>query len=76
MKANRRPGAHADDDQGIAVVVGTVMLVGIVLTTLVTVQLYFVPVWEENDEAARLQTLSRQMAELKADIDRQTDNDT
>lgn len=52
------------DDQGISSVLGTILVVGLLIISLVTIQTTFVPVWEETSEAGRMGTVGQQMADL------------
>jgi hypothetical protein len=75
VRASRRAREGAQDE-AVTVVIGTILLAGLIVTTLVTIKLYYVPVWQENDEAAHMQVVSRQFASLKADLDHLVDNRT
>lgn len=52
------------DDQGISSVLGTILVVGLLIISLVTIQTTFVPVWEETSEASRMGTVGQQMADI------------
>lgn len=43
---------------------GTILVVGLLIISLVTIQTTFVPVWEETSEASRMGTVGQQMADL------------
>lgn len=49
------------------------MLVGLLVIVLITVRTVFVPVWEEDAQASHMRTVNNQMAQIKADADRQMD---
>lgn len=61
-------------DDGVSVVIGTILLIGLVTTTLVTIQVHYVPGWERNAEAQELRTLREQFAALRSVLDDQLDN--
>ncbi len=64
------------DEQGVATVVGGLLMATIVLVTLVTIQVEYVPVWEEEAEAARMRVVTDQFAALRAEVDRQLGNES
>jgi hypothetical protein len=64
------------DDSAISSVLGAVLVFGLLIMTLVTVQVKFVPVWDRDREADQMQILSNQLGQLKSDLDRMADNRT
>ncbi len=64
------------DETGVATVVGGLLMAGILLVTLVTIQVEYVPVWEKDAEAARMRVVIDQYAALKAEVDRQLGNES
>ncbi len=66
----------ARDERGVATVVGGLLLAGLLLVTLVTIQVEYVPVWEKDAEAARMRVVTDQFASIKAEIDRQVGNES
>lgn len=79
MKANRfRQAARrpAMDDRGISNVLGAILMFALFVVTLITVQVRYVPVWDENREVRFTDRVQGQLALLKSDLDRQVDNRT
>jgi len=70
----RRQRKHAMDDDAVTVVVATILLAGIMLATLVSIRLYYVPVWEQDAEAAHLREVGNQIVSINSDIDRLVSN--
>ena len=64
------------DEAAVSTVLGAVLVFGLLVLTLVTIQVKFVPVWDRDREADLMETVSQQMATLKSDADRQADNRT
>ncbi len=64
------------DDAAVSNVIGTIMVLGLAVITLVTVQNTYVPVWEQSEESAQMDTVFSHFAALKADTDRQLFNQT
>ena len=64
------------DDAAVSSVLGAIMLFGIFVITMVTVQVQFVPVWDEDREARHMDEVTGQLSQLVSDIDRQVQNDT
>lgn len=57
------------NDEGISPVIGTVLLLAIGMTVLMTVQLNFVPVWNEQEELNHLEKMNDDFKELKSSIE-------
>lgn len=76
LKANRPFRGPRGGDEGVAVVIGTILLIALIMTTIVSLQLYVLPNWAKDDEASDVQVLHQEFADLKARIDRQVDNAT
>ncbi len=68
MKANRR---YREADDGASVIVGAILLFALSFLVLVMIQSNFVPVWEQDAEAAHAQTIRSQMTLLKSQMERQ-----
>jgi hypothetical protein len=64
------------DEDGVSVVVGAVLVLGIVITLLVTVTLEWAPAWESNAEAAHAVGVHTQISALHSQISLQTSNRT
>jgi hypothetical protein len=75
MKANRQ-AARRTGEVGVSSVLGAILVFGLFVITLVTIQVKFVPEWDRDREAALMNTVQQQLASLKADLDRQADNRT
>ncbi|HEV8359540.1 MAG TPA: hypothetical protein VGR28_03690 [Candidatus Thermoplasmatota archaeon] len=69
MKANRAARARASDE-GLAAIVGVVLMAGIALIVLATVRLYWMPAWERDAEAAHMAQVGEQMSAVRLDLDR------
>lgn len=76
LAGRRRARRLAGDQTGVATVLGAVLVLGLVAVALVAYQTEHVPHANENREAAHMQQLGHQMALVKGDLDRQTDNRT
>lgn len=72
MKANRR--FLRDQDDGASVIVGAILLFALSFLVLVMIQSNFVPVWEEDAEAAHAQQVRSQLTFLKSQMERQTES--
>lgn len=57
------------NDEGISPVIGTVLLLAIGMTVLMTVQLNFVPVWNQQEELNHLEIMNDDFKELKSSIE-------
>ena len=64
------------DERAVSTVLGAVLMFGLLILTLVMIQVRFVPVWTEEREAKHMADLTDQLAFLKADLDRQAGNAT
>jgi hypothetical protein len=73
MTRGRRRGAR---DEGISSVLGAVLVFGLLIITLVTIQIRFVPVWDRDREAEHMTAVGNQLAQVKSDLDRLADNRT
>ncbi len=73
MKANAR--ARRGED-GISNVLGAILMFGLLVLTLVVIQVRYVPVWGEDREARTMLALADDLSRLKADLDSQASNDT
>jgi hypothetical protein len=71
--SRQRGGAR---DEGVSTVLGAVLMFGLLVITLVTIQTRFVPVWDEDREAAHMDEVLGQFARIASDVDRQVRNDT
>lgn len=71
-----RPAGRKPRDEGVSTVLGAILLFGLFIVTLVTIQFRFVPVWEQDRQAEHMEDLAGQMRQLKSDLDRQAANDT
>jgi len=71
--AGRRLGR---DEAGVSTVLGAILLFGLFVVTLVTVQVKFVPVWDHDRESGAAIQLQAQVSQLKSDLDRLADNRT
>lgn len=76
MKANKRAArAHLErDDEAVTSILGAILVVVLLVGVLVTIRLQFVPVWEENAEAAHMLQIENELSTLRAQMDRQTGN--
>ena len=57
------------NDEGVSPVIGTVLLLAIGMTVLMTVQLNFVPVWNQQEELNHLEIMNDDFKELKSSIE-------
>ena len=62
------------DDAGMASVLGAILLFGLVVSTLVTVQAQYVPVWDHQREARLMDAMAGQMAAVQGELARQVAN--
>lgn len=72
----RGPIVRDGDEQGVSNVLGAVLMFGLLVLVLVTIQVRFVPVWDEDREAHHMAQLQDQLAQVKSDLVRQAGNDT
>jgi len=64
------------EDSGVSTVLGAVLMFGLFVITLVTVQVQFVPVWQHEREAGLMHDVMTQVGALKSGMDRQVGNQT
>lgn len=81
MTASRRPvrrsrPARPGEEPAVSSVLGAILLFGLLVVTLVIVQVKFVPVWDEDREARHMQVVSNQMAALLSDLGRVAANES
>jgi len=75
LKANRRSrNSFRNEDDGVSVVVGAILIGAILVTLMLTIRLQFVPQWEKSSESSQMQTLQTQFISVKSDIDEHTQN--
>ncbi|HET6399046.1 MAG TPA: hypothetical protein VFH47_05780 [Candidatus Thermoplasmatota archaeon] len=72
-RARRRARAA---EGGVSSVLGAILVFGLFVVTLTTVQVNFVPVWTEEREARHLQVVHEQFSLIKSDLDRMAGNRT
>lgn len=72
----RPPRPRPDDAPAVSTILGAVLLVGLFVITMVTIQAEFVPVWDEDREARHMDEVLGQLAQFTSDLDRQIQNDT
>ncbi len=73
----RRPGnVRRGDDEGVSVIIGAILLTAIILGSVVMVQLTYVPVWQEENEAKQAQRAMNGMMTLNGDISTSLQNGT
>lgn len=65
-----------DDERAVSNVLGAILIFGLLVLTLVMIQVKFVPVWDRDKEAAHMQLVGNQLGQLKSDLDRLADNRT
>lgn len=70
----RPPGPGRPDDVAVSNVIGAIMVFGLMVMTLVTIEVRFVPVWDREKEAGLMQQVSNQFGIAKSDMDRLADN--
>lgn len=71
-RGSRTPGK----DDAISSVLGAILVFGLLVIALLTIQVKFVPVWDRDREADHMQTLGNQLGQIKSDLDRMADNRT
>ncbi len=64
------------DRAGVSNVLGAILLFGIFIMTLVTIQVEFVPRWEEDREARHMDQVADQLAQFTSDLNRMAANQT
>jgi hypothetical protein len=62
-----------NDQRGVSVVVGAILVVSLIVATTITIRVAYVPVWQSEREAAHMSVVQNQFAQLKAVVDRQMD---
>jgi hypothetical protein len=72
LKANR--SSREPEEEGVSVVVGAILMVGILVATLITVRLNYVPIWEQSREAEHALAVITQLASLRSQLDMHLDN--
>ncbi|HVL88384.1 MAG TPA: hypothetical protein VM681_10350 [Candidatus Thermoplasmatota archaeon] len=72
----RSVSRRRDDERGVTVVVGTILLVAMLVATLSMAHVYQIPAAQKSAEGARVRILGTAMADLKASIDRLTEDGT
>lgn len=76
MKAPAAALRGPQDEAGVSTVLGAVLMFGLLVLTLATIQVEFVPVWDEDREARHMDEVLGQLSQLASDVDRQVQNDT
>lgn len=76
MMSRRALAPLPDDERAVSTVLGAVLVFGLMVVTLVTVQVNFVPVWTHDREAILMRNVQSQYAAIKSDLDRQVGNRT
>jgi len=56
-------------ESGVAVAVAAALLLGIVVAAMTTIQLNYVPIWQEDAEYAHMSDVWQDMARLKSNVD-------
>lgn len=64
------------DERAVSNVLGAILIFGLLVLTLVMIQVRFVPVWDRDKEAAHMQLVGNQLGQIKSDLDRLADNRT
>ncbi len=64
------------DDNAVSNVLGGVLITALFFTFLTTVEVDYRPVWDEEEEAKHLAEVIAQFADLKSEIEKQTENRT
>lgn len=67
---------RASDDEGVSTVLGAILMFGLLIVTLVMIQVKFVPVWDEDAEAGHMREVRGQYATISSDLGRLVDNRT
>lgn len=62
------------DDEGVSSVIGAVLVVGLLVVTLIKVQVDYVPTWDARREAAMMTQLQGQFAQIQSDLARHAGN--
>lgn len=66
--------ALRDDEQGVAAVLGAILMLGILISALVVIQTQYVPVWDGQRERDAAQVVAGEVATIKSDLGRLTGN--
>lgn len=72
----KHPPGRSPDEAAISSVLGAILLFGLFVVTMVTVQVQFVPRWEEEREARHVDQVVGQLGLFKSDADRLVTNAT
>lgn len=73
MTAKRVPNG-ARDEAGLASVLGAILLFGLLVSTMVTVQVQYVPVWDHDREGRLMDALAGQLVQVKDGLEKQVGN--
>lgn len=65
-----------DDRDAVTSVVGAILVAGLIVTVLVTINTDYVPVWEEKEESALMKQVVNQLSDVRSGVHRQTENVT
>lgn len=71
-----RPVGIRQDETAVSNVLGAILVFGLFVVTLVSIQTEFAPVWQKQRESDLMQDVLRQMGTLKSGLDRQVGNQT
>ncbi|MEA3189981.1 MAG: hypothetical protein QOD77_563 [Thermoplasmata archaeon] len=63
-------------DEGVSSVVGAILMFGLLVITLVTIEVDYVPVWDRQREKDASILAARQVSEIRSDLDRVVGNQT
>jgi hypothetical protein len=74
----RRPTLlrHRPDDAAVSSVLGAILVFGLLIATLVSIQVNFVPTWDRERERDQSLRVAQQMGTIKADLERIAFNQT
>ena len=64
-----RSSSFCKSESGVSVAVAAALLLGIIVATMTTVQLNYVPVWKEDAEYAHTSDVWQDMSRLKSNVD-------
>ncbi|MEA3165321.1 MAG: hypothetical protein QOJ26_165, partial [Thermoplasmata archaeon] len=70
------PPRRRPDEPAVSSVLGAILVFGLLIMTLVTVQVNFVPVWDKQRERDQSLRVTQQMGTIKADLERIAANQT
>lgn len=65
-----------DDERAVSTVLGAILMFGLLITTLVMIQVRYVPVWDKQREADANLGIVAQLGQIKSDLDRLSANQT